>query len=168
MMVLFDNKAPEAVVRRCSVKKVFLKISQNSQENTCARVFFNKGAGLRPATLFKKGLWHRCFSVNFAKFLKETRNSFKKWPLNLWWISNKNIMEIGNIIKAATFNSFLHQNYRNTQLLFLWQCFLIIFMRQTLSDDFWVLHKSKNCAFPLRTPFLTEHLRWLLLKLHHR
>ena len=28
----------EAVVRRCSVKKVFLEISQNSQENTCARV----------------------------------------------------------------------------------------------------------------------------------
>ena len=25
--------------RRCSVKKVFWKISQNSQENTCARVF---------------------------------------------------------------------------------------------------------------------------------
>ena len=30
----------EAVVRRCSVKKVFLEISQNSQENTCARVSF--------------------------------------------------------------------------------------------------------------------------------
>ena len=30
----------EAVVWRCSVKKVFLKISQNSQENTCARVSF--------------------------------------------------------------------------------------------------------------------------------
>ena len=29
---------PEAVIRRCSVKKVFIKISQNSQENTCARV----------------------------------------------------------------------------------------------------------------------------------
>ena len=27
----------EAVVRTCSVKKVFLKISQNSQEKTCAR-----------------------------------------------------------------------------------------------------------------------------------
>ena len=26
--------------RRCSVKKVFLEISQNSQENTCARVSF--------------------------------------------------------------------------------------------------------------------------------
>ena len=28
----------EAVVRRCSVKKLFLEILQNSQENTCARV----------------------------------------------------------------------------------------------------------------------------------
>ena len=50
---------PEAVTRRCSVKKVFLKISQNSQENTCARVFFEK-----------KRLWHWCFPVNFVKFLR--------------------------------------------------------------------------------------------------
>ena len=28
------------VAQRCSVKKLFLKISQNSQENTCARVSF--------------------------------------------------------------------------------------------------------------------------------
>ena len=28
----------EAVVQRCSVEKVFLEISQNSHENTCARV----------------------------------------------------------------------------------------------------------------------------------
>ena len=30
----------EAVARRCSVKKVFLEISQNSQENAIARVSF--------------------------------------------------------------------------------------------------------------------------------
>ena len=30
----------EAVAKKCFVKKVFLEISQNSQENTCARVFF--------------------------------------------------------------------------------------------------------------------------------
>ena len=29
----------EAVVRRCSVKKVFLKILQNSQQNTRAELF---------------------------------------------------------------------------------------------------------------------------------
>ena len=37
---LFETKITEAVVRRCSVKKVFLKIWQKSQENTCAIVSF--------------------------------------------------------------------------------------------------------------------------------
>ena len=31
---------------------------------------FNKVADLRSATLLKKRLWHRCFPVNFVKFLK--------------------------------------------------------------------------------------------------
>ena len=37
-----DFRVPisEAVVRRCSVKKVFLKVSQNSQENSFARGSF--------------------------------------------------------------------------------------------------------------------------------
>ena len=33
-------QSPEAVVQRYSIKKVLLEISQNSQENTCARVSF--------------------------------------------------------------------------------------------------------------------------------
>ena len=66
----------QTVVRRCSVKKVFLKIVQNSQGNTCARV-----SGLRPATLFKKRLWHRCFPMNFAKFL---RTPF--FIERVWWL----------------------------------------------------------------------------------
>ena len=36
--IIFENI--EAVVQRCSVKKVFLEISQNSQENACARVSY--------------------------------------------------------------------------------------------------------------------------------
>ena len=35
----------EAVVQMCPVKKVFLEISQKSQETTCASLFFNKVAG---------------------------------------------------------------------------------------------------------------------------
>ena len=31
---------------------------------------FNKVASLSPATLLKKRLWHRCFPVNFSKFLR--------------------------------------------------------------------------------------------------
>ena len=34
------SKYLEAVVERCSVRKVFLEISQNSQEKTCARSYF--------------------------------------------------------------------------------------------------------------------------------
>ena len=35
------NPFAEAVAQVCSVKKAFLEIWQNSQENTCARVFFS-------------------------------------------------------------------------------------------------------------------------------
>ena len=34
------KKFTKPVAQRCSVKKVFLEISQNSQERTCARVSF--------------------------------------------------------------------------------------------------------------------------------
>ena len=45
-----------AFVRRCSVKKVFLEISQNSQENKTlvSETLFDKVSGLSPATLFKR------------------------------------------------------------------------------------------------------------------
>ena len=36
----YRNQDTEAVARRCFVKKVFLEMPQNSQENTCARVSF--------------------------------------------------------------------------------------------------------------------------------
>ena len=48
----FHGRFLEAVSRKCSVKKVFLKISQNLQENTFARVtFLIKLKDLRPLTL---------------------------------------------------------------------------------------------------------------------
>ena len=58
----------------CTVRKVYLKNSQNSQECNCGRVsFLTKFACMRPKTLLKKRLWHRCFPVNFATF---SRTSF--------------------------------------------------------------------------------------------
>ena len=65
----------EATTRGVLSKKVFLKISQNSQENTCARLSFLiklQVLGLRPAALLKKKLWYRRFPVNLAKFLRTT------------------------------------------------------------------------------------------------
>ena len=44
---LSSHEGPEAVTQRCSVKKLFLEILLNSQENTFPRVsFLNKVAGL--------------------------------------------------------------------------------------------------------------------------
>ena len=47
----------------------------------CQSLFFDKVAGLRPATLLKKRLWHRRFPVTFAKFL---RTPFL--TEHLWWL----------------------------------------------------------------------------------
>ena len=58
-------------------------------------------------------------------------------------------MEVKNITKAATFKTFLHLSYKNTQLLFLWTVRFNFFMVQTLIDDFLGLHKNMNYAFPL-------------------
>ena len=40
LQIIYNFINTEAVVQRCSLKKVFLEISQNSHENTCARVSF--------------------------------------------------------------------------------------------------------------------------------
>ena len=44
---------------------------------------------LRPATLLKKRLWHRCFSVNFAKFLRTPFLTKHLWQLLLHLISHQ-------------------------------------------------------------------------------
>ena len=67
-----------AVVRSCSVKEVFLEISQNSQKNTCVRASFLIKL---LAWGLKKRLWQRCFPVNFVKFL---RTLF--FTEHLWWL----------------------------------------------------------------------------------
>ena len=54
--------AAEAVARRCSVNKVFWKISQNSQENTCAKV----------CNFIKKETLTQVFSCEICEIFKNT------------------------------------------------------------------------------------------------
>ena len=49
-------------------KDVLRNFEKFTGKHLCRRLFFNKVAGLGPATLLKKSLWHRCFPGNFAKF----------------------------------------------------------------------------------------------------
>ena len=71
-MTIFLIHYTESVARRYSVKNAFLKISQNSMENACARVPFLIQLQAEPATSLKKRLWHRCFPVSFANFFRTT------------------------------------------------------------------------------------------------
>ena len=59
-------------------------------KHLCQSPFFTRVADLRPATLLKKRLWHRCFPANFVKFLRtpflqttsERLVLFKGFPAN--------------------------------------------------------------------------------------
>ena len=62
----------EGVVRGCSIKKVFLEISQNSQENTCARVSFLLKLFIKKETL------PQVFSCVFCEISKN--NFFMEHP----------------------------------------------------------------------------------------
>ena len=56
--------------QRCFVRKGVLRnLESFTVKHLCQSLFFNKVTRLMSATLLKKWLWHRCFSVNFAKLL---------------------------------------------------------------------------------------------------
>ena len=64
--VSIQKQPPEVFYeKRCSLN--FRRIQGN---HLFQSLFFSKVAGLRSATLLKRRLWHRCFPVNFAKFLR--------------------------------------------------------------------------------------------------
>ena len=68
--------------RRCSVRKGVLRNSAKfTRKQMCQSLIFNKVANLRPETLLKKRLWHRCFLVNFVIFL-----GTPFFIEHLWWL----------------------------------------------------------------------------------
>ena len=74
---IFDisNKFTSIVIYRSShwrfsVRKGALRnFTKVTGKCLCQSLYFNK---VRPATLLKQRLWHRCFPINFAKFLRTT------------------------------------------------------------------------------------------------
>ena len=70
---------------RCSVKKGILRnFVKFTGKNLCQKLFSNKVAGLRPANLLKKRLWHGCFPVNFTEFLWTPFLQNTSGRLHLW------------------------------------------------------------------------------------
>ena len=71
-----ERKLENSLINRSPRQNVFCEkgvlknFAKFTGKHLCQRLFFNKAAGMRPATLIKKRPWQRCFPVNFAKFLR--------------------------------------------------------------------------------------------------
>ena len=64
--MFLQMQSPEVFYKKRALK-IFAKLTEKRLYQSH---FLNKVAGLRTATLLKKRLWHRSFSVKFAKFLR--------------------------------------------------------------------------------------------------
>ena len=93
--------------RRCYMNKDVLKnFAKFTWKHLCQSFFLNKVAVLN---FIKKRLWHRCFPVNFANFLKNTfstehlRGTASETICNLtcWWMNDYLII----ILNALTWRS---------------------------------------------------------------
>ena len=75
-LTAFRSSHPEVFGK----KGVLRNFTKFTGKHLCQNLFFNKVAGLSPATLFKKRLWHRCFPVEFCGISKNT--FLHRTPLN--------------------------------------------------------------------------------------
>ena len=53
-----------------ATRGVFRNFAKFTGKHLCQSLFYNKVAGLRTTTLLQKRPWHKCFPINFAKFLR--------------------------------------------------------------------------------------------------
>ena len=67
-------------------KGVLKNLTKFKGKHLCQRLFFNK-----VATLLKKRLWHRCFPVNFVKFLRTPISTEDLWWLLLKYVRREDL-----------------------------------------------------------------------------
>ena len=84
--------------KRCSLnfRKIHRKIPVPES------IFFKKVAGLRPATLLKKRLWHRWFSVNFAKFFKNIFFFYRTLLDDCFWRKQQQKITLSWVVLEST------------------------------------------------------------------
>ena len=166
MWLKYTQKQPPEVFYK---KGVLGNFTEFTGKHPCQSLFSNKVAGLRPATLLKKSLWHRCFPVNFAKFI---RTPF--FTEHLW--------ATGSLHRSCLVYLSSGKNWRGFETKYAWifdifrssrpegcsvkKLFLEIFQNaQENTLEKILCHRCfpVNFAKVLRMPFLTKHVRWLLL-----
>ena len=113
------------------------KEEENHEEKFRRRMEEELEIDLRPATLLKKRLWHRCFPVDFVKFLRLLRTPFSQ--NTSWWLLLNQVASLKSL-------GFTWERIANLTGSFCWGCF----MRHTLSgffDDAFDPHISSIVCF---------------------
>ena len=115
----------EAVTRRCSVKKLFLKISQNSQESTCVRAFT---LNVWECSEYASVWLHKLFLVFYPQinnnhastFCKCKSNPFRKFShwknpffisKNIWKTLGKEVLQSRFFVNLWTYGLQISKNY---------------------------------------------------------
>ena len=102
------------MARRCSEKKMFLKISQNS-ENACTSSVYQSLLliKLQACNFIKKETLTRCFPGNCAKFLRTPFLTEHLWWLllsKMWLTLQFSIFLVSSFIEDFLFISFQQEN----------------------------------------------------------
>ena len=140
-------------------KNTLQKQPKFTGKRLCQIRVFNKVAGLRPATLLKKKLYHKCFPVNFLKFLRtpfSQKSSGQLLTLFYWTLQTLLLTVSG--FQAA---SFLKKRFRKRCFSVHFTKFLTSFGRTPPNDCF--LSLSANCENFFRIPLLYSPSEKLLI-----
>ena len=116
MVFVFLVKVNGKNIAKASWKKaLFIKNRSSRPEVFCKRGVLrnftnfpgkHQYQSLRPVTLLKKRLWHRCFLVNFAKFLRTPFFIEPLWLLLLYYYLHIHYSDYYKI--KTQFYSYLH------------------------------------------------------------
>ena len=118
--------------QRCSVKTGALgNFAKFTEKYLCQSLFLNKVAGLRPAILLKKRLRHRCFPVNFSKFVRTPTP-----PADCFW---KELEHASKHYSFKCFSNFRSKKMLNKIFLDLLTAFIVLW--------------NHICAFPFKRKY---------------
>ena len=141
-----QKQSPRGVLlKRCPYK------SRKIHKNTFVpEPFFYKVAGLRPATLLKKRLWHWCFPVNFTKFLRrpflQNTSPLVTETFNKYFIRHLNLDVFNPVIPPSIQNKFTKKLFGHTyqHFVLLRQLYSILFLYPWLTrQSFLMLHSER-------------------------
>ena len=129
MVKLNFQKQPRGVFCKKEVLRNFAKFAG---KHLCQSLFFNK-----VGTLFKKRLWHRCFPVNFGKFLRTPY-----FTEHLQTTASKCSNHLRNR-KMASF--FFNSNYLFQRTVWLWLVFF--FFMWKLKTSYFLFHLFSQASY---------------------